>query len=149
MAEIDRDKLLDVYTRTMKVNRTDEKFRQLLMQGKVAVMYYCVRGQELVSAAAMAALEKDDYVVCTYRGQGEQTAKGIPKAFTRLPCDAVEFVGVEAERPVVFHTHQCAPSLLPVSTARAYAASETPRAGQPETTVSGRDRRGWNSKVAP
>lgn len=52
MAEIDRDKLLDVYTRTMKVNRTDEKFRQLLMQGKVAVMYYCVRGQELVSAAA-------------------------------------------------------------------------------------------------
>ena len=53
MAEIDRDKLLDVYTRTMKVNRTDEKFRELLMQGKVAVMYYCVRGQELVSAAAI------------------------------------------------------------------------------------------------
>ncbi len=76
--EIDRDKLLDIYTRTMKVNRTDEKFRELLMQGKVAVMYYCVRGQELVSAAAMAALEDDDYVVCTYRGQGEQTAKGIP-----------------------------------------------------------------------
>ena len=78
MAEIDRDKLLDIYTRTMKVNRTDEKFRELLMGGKVAVMYYCVRGQELVSAAAMAALEKEDYVVCTYRGQGEQTAKGIP-----------------------------------------------------------------------
>jgi len=78
MAEIDRDKLLDIYTRTMKVNRTDEKFRALLMEGKVAVMYYCVRGQELVSAAAMAALEQEDYVVCTYRGQGEQTAKGIP-----------------------------------------------------------------------
>lgn len=78
MAAIDRAKLLDIYTRTMKVNRTDERFRALLMQGKIAVMYYCVRGQELVSAAAMAALEKDDYVVCTYRGQGEQTAKGIP-----------------------------------------------------------------------
>ena len=26
----------------------------------------------------MAALNDDDYVVCTYRGQGEQTAKGIP-----------------------------------------------------------------------
>ena len=78
MADIDRDTLLDIYTRTMKVNRTDEKFRALLMEGKVAVMYYCVRGQELVSAAAMAALEDDDYVVCTYRGQGEQTAKGIP-----------------------------------------------------------------------
>ena len=39
--EIGRDKLLDIYTRTMKVNRTDEKFRELLMGGKVAVMYYC------------------------------------------------------------------------------------------------------------
>ena len=78
MAEIDRDTLRDIYTRTMKVNRTDEKFRSLLMGGKVAVQYYCVRGQELVSAAMMAALDDDDYVVCTYRGQGEQTAKGIP-----------------------------------------------------------------------
>ena len=78
MAEIDRDKLRDIYTRSMKVNRTDEKFRSLLMGGKVAVMYYCVRGQELVSAAMMAALNDDDYVVCTYRGQGEQTATGIP-----------------------------------------------------------------------
>lgn len=78
MTDIDRDTLLDIYTRTMKVNRTDEKFRALLMEGKVAVMYYCVRGQELVSAAAITALDKDDYVVCTYRGQGEQTAKGIP-----------------------------------------------------------------------
>ena len=78
MADVDRDTLLDIYTRTMKVNRTDEKFRALLMQGKVAVMYYCVRGQEVVSAAAMTALRADDYVVCTYRGQGEQTAKGIP-----------------------------------------------------------------------
>lgn len=78
MSEVDRDKLRDIYTRTMKVNRTDEKFRALLMEGKVAVMYYCVRGQEVVSAASMAALEDDDYVVCTYRGQGEQTAKGIP-----------------------------------------------------------------------
>ena len=78
MAEIDRDKLRDIYVRTMKVNRTDEKFRSLLMGGKVAVQYYCVRGQELVSAAMMAALNDDDYVVCTYRGQGEQTAKGIP-----------------------------------------------------------------------
>ncbi len=77
-AEIDRATLRDIYTRTMKVNRTDEKFRALLMEGKVAVMYYCVRGQELVSAAAMTALTDDDYVVCTYRGQGEQTAKGIP-----------------------------------------------------------------------
>jgi pyruvate dehydrogenase E1 component alpha subunit len=76
--KLDRDTMRDIYTRTMKVAQTDEKFRSLLTQGKVAVMYYPVRGQEVASAASMAALEKDDYVVCTYRGQGEQTAKGIP-----------------------------------------------------------------------
>ena len=75
---IDRDKLLDIYTRTMKVARADEKFRSLLMTGKMAVMYYTVRGQELVSAAAMAALEPTDYLVTTYRGQHDQIAKGVP-----------------------------------------------------------------------
>ena len=75
---IDRDKLRDIYTRTMRVARADEKFRSLLMTGKLAVIYYTVRGQELVSAAAMAALEQDDYLVTTYRGQHDQIAKGVP-----------------------------------------------------------------------
>jgi acetoin:2,6-dichlorophenolindophenol oxidoreductase subunit alpha len=76
--KIDRDKLLDIYTRTMRIAKTDEKFRSLLMSGKFASMYYTVRGQELVSAAAMAALEPTDYLVTTYRGQHDQIAKGVP-----------------------------------------------------------------------
>jgi acetoin:2,6-dichlorophenolindophenol oxidoreductase subunit alpha len=75
---IDREKLLDIYTRTMKVARTDEKFRGLLAGGSLAVIYYTVRGQELVSAAMMAALEPSDYLVTTYRGQHDQIAKGVP-----------------------------------------------------------------------
>lgn len=75
---MDRDKLLDIYTRTMRVARADEKFRSLLMTGKLAVIYYTVRGQELVSAAMMAALEPTDYLVTTYRGQHDQIAKGVP-----------------------------------------------------------------------
>lgn len=74
----DRDKLLDIYTRTMKVARFDEKMRGLLMTGKLATIYYTVRGQELVSAAMMAALEPSDYLVTTYRGQHDQIAKGVP-----------------------------------------------------------------------
>ena len=73
-----RDKLLDIYTRTMKVARFDEKMRGLLMTGKLATIYYTVRGQELVSAAMMAALEPTDYLVTTYRGQHDQIAKGVP-----------------------------------------------------------------------
>ena len=75
---IDRDKLLDIYTRTMRCARSDEKIRSMLMGGKLAVLYYTYRGQELVSAAMMAALKPTDYLVTTYRGQHDQIAKGVP-----------------------------------------------------------------------
>lgn len=75
---IDRETLRDIYARTMRVARGDEKIRSMLMAGKLAVVYYPVRGQELVAAAAMAALDKDDYLVTTYRGQHDQIAKGVP-----------------------------------------------------------------------
>lgn len=75
---IQRETLREIFTRTMRVARVDEKFRSLLMTGKLASIYYTVRGQELVSAAAMCALEKDDYLVTTYRGQHDQVAKGVP-----------------------------------------------------------------------
>ena len=75
---MDREKLLDIYTRTMRVARSDERFRSLLMTGKLAVLYYTYRGQELASAAMMAALEPSDYLVTTYRGQHDQIAKGVP-----------------------------------------------------------------------
>ena len=75
---LSRDTLHDIYTRTMKVARFDEKMRSLLTSGKLAVVYYTVRGQELVSAAMMAALNDDDYIVTTYRGQHDQIAKGVP-----------------------------------------------------------------------
>jgi acetoin:2,6-dichlorophenolindophenol oxidoreductase subunit alpha len=75
---VDRDTLLDIFTRTMRIARFDEKMRGLVAGGTIATMYYTVRGQELVSAAAMAALNKDDYLVTTYRGQHDQIAKGVP-----------------------------------------------------------------------
>ena len=75
---IDRGTLLDIYTRTMRCARSDEKIRSMLMGGKLAVLYYTYRGQELVSSAMMAALEPSDYLVTTYRGQHDQIAKGVP-----------------------------------------------------------------------
>lgn len=75
---MDRDTLLDIYTRTMRCARSDEKFRSLIISGKLATLYYTYRGQELVTAAMMAALNTDDYLVTTYRGQHDQIAKGVP-----------------------------------------------------------------------
>jgi len=75
---MERDKLLDIYRRTMRVARFDEQMRTMIMSGKLATLYYTVRGQELVSAAMMAALDQGDYLVTTYRGQHDQIAKGVP-----------------------------------------------------------------------
>jgi len=76
--EVDRDTLLEIYRRTMLIHRTDERFRSLLMSGKLRLVYYPVRGQEVVSAAMMTPLRPDDYLVTTYRGVHDQLAKGIP-----------------------------------------------------------------------
>lgn len=77
-ADVDTDTLLEIFRRTTLINRTDEKFRTLLMSGTLRLVYYPVRGQEVVSAAMMTALRADDYLVTTYRGVHDQLAKGIP-----------------------------------------------------------------------
>jgi acetoin:2,6-dichlorophenolindophenol oxidoreductase subunit alpha len=67
-----------IYRKAYLINRTDERFRAMLTKGELAVAYYPVRGQEVIAAAAMAALEQDDYLVTTYRGLHDALAKGIP-----------------------------------------------------------------------
>lgn len=75
---MNRETLLDIYTRTMRCARSDETFRSLIISGKLATLYYTYRGQELVTSAMMAALNTEDYLVTTYRGQHDQIAKGVP-----------------------------------------------------------------------
>ncbi len=75
---IGKDTLLAIYRKAYLVNRTDERFRSMLSKGELAVAYYPVRGQEVLAAAAMQALNQDDYLVTTYRGLHDSLAKGIP-----------------------------------------------------------------------
>ena len=77
-AEPDRSVLLDIYRRANLIYRADEKFRAMITSGQLQILYYSPRGQEILSAALMAALNKDDYLVTTYRGLHDQLAKGIP-----------------------------------------------------------------------
>jgi TPP-dependent pyruvate/acetoin dehydrogenase alpha subunit len=69
---------LDIYRRTMLIHYTDERFRTMLRSGEIRLVYYPVRGQEVVSASVMAALKPDDYLVTTYRGLHDHLAKGVP-----------------------------------------------------------------------
>jgi len=77
-SEPDRATMLDIYTRANLIYRADEKFRGMIMSGQLQIIYYSPRGQEILSAAMMAALNQDDYLVTTYRGIHDQLAKGIP-----------------------------------------------------------------------
>jgi TPP-dependent pyruvate/acetoin dehydrogenase alpha subunit len=75
---MDRDKLIDIYRRANLIFLTDERLRRMILGGELQAMYYSPRGQEVVSAAMMAAIETSDYLVTTYRGIHDQLAKGIP-----------------------------------------------------------------------
>jgi len=76
--KLSNDVLVDIYRRTQKIYQTDVKFRSMISSGDLAIVYYSARGQEVVSAAMMAALEKSDYLVTIYRGIHDQIAKGVP-----------------------------------------------------------------------
>jgi TPP-dependent pyruvate/acetoin dehydrogenase alpha subunit len=69
--------LLEIYRRAMLVHKTDERFRAAISSGQLRMAYYPVRGQEVLAAAMMTALEPDDYLVTTYRGLHDQLAKGV------------------------------------------------------------------------
>jgi len=78
VSEVDNATMLEIYRRTAKIYQADTKFRQMISTGALAIVFYSVRGQEVVSAAMMTAIQKDDYLVTIYRGLHDQIAKGVP-----------------------------------------------------------------------
>lgn len=76
--ELQTDQLLEIYRRADLIYQCDEKFRTTIMSGELQILYYSPRGQEILSAALMTAINADDYLVTTYRGMHDQLAKGIP-----------------------------------------------------------------------
>lgn len=77
-ASISRTTLLDIYKTASLIFQADSKFRSMITAGQLQIIYYSPRGQEIVAAATMAALEHDDYLVTIYRGLHDQLAKGVP-----------------------------------------------------------------------
>jgi acetoin:2,6-dichlorophenolindophenol oxidoreductase subunit alpha len=70
--------LLQIYRKALLINVFDEKMRGLLSSGRLAAVYYSVRGQEVLAAAMGVHLKPSDYIVTTYRGIHDQLAKGMP-----------------------------------------------------------------------
>ena len=76
--EPDDDTLVEIYRRVALLHANDERARKVLKSGQIAMAYYSYRGQEIIPAAAFAALDDDDYVCTIYRGIHDILAKGMP-----------------------------------------------------------------------
>jgi len=70
--------LLDIYRRTALLKANDERVRKVITSGKIAMVYYSYRGQEVVPAALSACLRDDDQLCTIYRGIHDMLAKGFP-----------------------------------------------------------------------
>jgi pyruvate dehydrogenase E1 component alpha subunit len=69
-------KLLDIYTRMLRIRRFEEQVGLLFSQGQLPGFVHLYVGEEAVGAGVCAALRDDDYIVSTHRGHGHVIAKG-------------------------------------------------------------------------
>lgn len=70
--------LLEIYRRAALCKANDEKFRSVIMAGRMQVVYYSPRGQEIIPSAVSVNLSNDDYICTIYRGIHDMIAKGVP-----------------------------------------------------------------------
>jgi TPP-dependent pyruvate/acetoin dehydrogenase alpha subunit len=70
--------LLGIFSKMALLKLHDERFRSLLMAGRVAMPYYSWRGQEAIPAGLSAALLPDDFICTNYRGLHDSLARGVP-----------------------------------------------------------------------
>jgi TPP-dependent pyruvate/acetoin dehydrogenase alpha subunit len=63
--------------RTMlRIRAFEQTMRTLALASQIRGLYYSQSGQEAVAAAIGAASRASDYLVTTYRGNGDSIAKG-------------------------------------------------------------------------
>jgi pyruvate dehydrogenase E1 component alpha subunit len=70
------DKILDIYTRMLRIRRFEEQVGTLFAQGQLPGFVHLYIGEEAVAAGVCATLRDDDYIVSTHRGHGHVIAKG-------------------------------------------------------------------------
>jgi pyruvate dehydrogenase E1 component alpha subunit len=69
--------LTELYRQMLAIRRLEEAAAKAYAQGKIGGFLHLVIGQEAVCVGAIAAIDKEDYVVATYREHGHAYAKGM------------------------------------------------------------------------
>ena len=75
---IDREVLLRIFETASRIRAFDDKAQALIGSAQAFFVHYPVRGHELISASVGTAIEPTDYMTATYRGIGDEIAKGVP-----------------------------------------------------------------------
>ena len=77
MATANKQYLLDVYQRMLRIRLVELRLGRLFADGEVPGFIHLSVGQEAVAAAMGVVLRPDDTVASTHRGHGHALAKGI------------------------------------------------------------------------
>ena len=74
--EIKRNQILELYKKTLRIRRFEEKVDELFTQGKITGAVHTSVGQEAVAVGVAEALEDGDLVIATHRGHGHCIMRG-------------------------------------------------------------------------
>ena len=75
--KLDDKTLIDLYTRMVRIRRTEETLMEVFSAGEIPGFLHVAIGQEAAPAAVCSLLADEDYIGSTHRGHGHVVAKGI------------------------------------------------------------------------
>lgn len=71
------DQLLQMYRMMILIRRVEESLLMLATSGKIGGAMHTAIGHEAAAVGTAAALRRDDYLTCTYRGHHHSLARGM------------------------------------------------------------------------
>jgi TPP-dependent pyruvate/acetoin dehydrogenase alpha subunit len=80
MSNTDKAKRLELYRLQVEIRYCEKRAYDLFLQNLVKGTSHLALGQEAVAAGFAAAMNKDDYTFCTYRGHHHTLARGASMA---------------------------------------------------------------------
>ncbi|SCW69989.1 pyruvate dehydrogenase E1 component alpha subunit [Sphingobium faniae] len=70
--------LVEIYRRMFLIKHNDDMVHAAAKAGRLNLIYYSPRGQEVIPSALSVHLNDEDYICTIYRGVHDQLAKGLP-----------------------------------------------------------------------
>ena len=76
-AAVNLEELTGYFREMMRIRRAEEESARAYAQGKIGGFLHLYIGQEALAIGAVAAIEKNDYLITTYRDHGFALARGM------------------------------------------------------------------------